>query len=70
MQVQIFKIIYVYLFILSQVRAYLKGTIIEDDQNVSNVNQSEEELSVAPLVDSQAPNAVRRRIFIDKLNSM
>lgn len=53
-----------------KVRSYLSGSVTEDNENVSNKSLTVEESSVAPLVDSQAPNAIRRRIFVDKINNV
>lgn len=52
-------------------RAFYKGqmtiTSPEDDDKESKSNNDD---SVLPLMDAHAPNALRRRIFLDKLNKM
>lgn len=50
-------------------RAFYKGemTISPEDDKES---KSKDDDSVLPLTDAHAPNALRRRIFLDKLNKM
>ncbi|XP_029055327.2 LOW QUALITY PROTEIN: putative RNA polymerase II subunit B1 CTD phosphatase RPAP2 [Osmia bicornis bicornis] len=53
-----------------KVRAFYKGsTIVENPKNTTNdVEQGSDLVPVLPLIDSHAPKALRRRIFLDKLN--
>nr|XP_034177089.1 putative RNA polymerase II subunit B1 CTD phosphatase RPAP2 isoform X1 [Osmia lignaria] len=53
-----------------KVRAFYKGsTIVEDPKNTAkDVEQGSDLVPVLPLIDSHAPKALRRRIFLDKLN--
>ena len=53
-----------------KVRAFYKGsTIVENPKNTTkDVEQGSDLVPVLPLIDSHAPKALRRRIFLDKLN--
>lgn len=51
--------------------AFYEGriTIASSEDNKESENKDDDN-SVLPLTDAHAPNALRRRIFLDKLNKM
>lgn len=53
-------------------RAFYKGqmTITSPDNDDKESKSKDNNDSVLPLTDAHAPNALRRRIFLDKLNKM
>nr|XP_012143854.1 PREDICTED: putative RNA polymerase II subunit B1 CTD phosphatase RPAP2 isoform X2 [Megachile rotundata]XP_012143855.1 PREDICTED: putative RNA polymerase II subunit B1 CTD phosphatase RPAP2 isoform X2 [Megachile rotundata] len=52
-----------------KVRAFYKGSmIVENPKSTENVKQDSDFAPVLPLIDAHAPKALRRRIFLDKLN--
>ncbi|XP_020285488.1 putative RNA polymerase II subunit B1 CTD phosphatase RPAP2 isoform X2 [Pseudomyrmex gracilis] len=54
-----------------KVRAFYEGrTIFEDSNNESENKNDEDDEPVLPLTASHTPNAIRRRIFLDKLNKI
>ncbi|XP_011152231.1 RNA polymerase II subunit B1 CTD phosphatase Rpap2 isoform X2 [Harpegnathos saltator] len=54
-----------------KVRAFYKGQMVISENNGNKLkNQDELEESILPLTDAYAPNALRRRIFLDKLNKV
>ncbi|XP_070168176.1 putative RNA polymerase II subunit B1 CTD phosphatase RPAP2 isoform X2 [Polyergus mexicanus] len=55
-----------------KVRAFYKGrlTITSPEDNDKESNSNDNDDSVLPLTDAHTPNALRRRIFLDKLNKI
>lgn len=53
-------------------RAFYEGqmTITSPEDNNKESESKDDDNSVLPLTDAHAPNALRRRIFLDKLNKM
>jgi len=52
------------------VRAFYKGEMTISPEDDDKESKSKDDDSVLPLTDAHAPNALRRRIFLDKLNKM
>ncbi|XP_029673130.1 putative RNA polymerase II subunit B1 CTD phosphatase RPAP2 isoform X1 [Formica exsecta] len=55
-----------------KVRAFYEGrlTITSPEDNDKESNSKDDDDSVLPLTDAHTPNALRRRIFLDKLNKI
>lgn len=57
-----------------QVRAFYEGqmTIVspEDNNNESGNKDTDDSDPILPSTDTHAPNTIRRRIFLDKLDKM
>lgn len=52
-----------------KVRAFYKGSmVVENPKGIDNNKQDSDFAPVLPLIDAHAPKALRRRIFLDKLN--
>lgn len=55
-----------------QTRAFYEGRMTiasPEDSNKESESKDNEDL-ILPLTDAHAPNALRRRIFLDNLNKM
>ncbi|GAB1865152.1 RNA polymerase II subunit B1 CTD phosphatase RPAP2 homolog [Camponotus japonicus] len=53
-----------------KVRAFYKGEMTVSPEDDDKESKSKDDDSVLPLTDAHAPNALRRRIFLDKLNKI
>ncbi|KAL6435532.1 hypothetical protein ACFW04_005478 [Cataglyphis niger] len=55
-----------------KVRAFYEGrmAITSPEDNNKELNSKDDDDSVLPLTDAHTPNALRRRIFLDKLNKI
>lgn len=52
-----------------QVRAFYEGRMVIENDKSKNGDEHERE-PILPLTDAYAPNALRRRIFLEKLSKM
>lgn len=60
------------IIIYLQVRAFYEGrmTIASSKNSVNESESKDNDEPILPLTDAHAPNALRRRIFLDNLNKM
>ena len=68
------KLVYCYCFLILKVRAFYEGRTVIEVPNFSDKNdqlgKDENSSTYFPLTESRAPNAIRRRIFLDMLNNV
>ncbi|XP_072748702.1 putative RNA polymerase II subunit B1 CTD phosphatase RPAP2 isoform X2 [Anoplolepis gracilipes] len=53
-----------------KVRAFYEGRMTSPEDDKESKSKKDDDDSVLPLTDAHAPNALRRRIFLDKLNKI